>query len=726
MTPSDRIRDALRPIQVAAANRWQARAGIRTETKATIAAHGAGSADSPARQAAFAERIGNFELLRAISPRDLPRRIERAIGPWDAVPTAPSVMARKAGRPVARIGQAARPGFEMQGLATGFLVAPDLLMTNWHVFPTRGDATGYAANFLYEREGDGISRGITFALEPARFFLSDERLDFAIVAVAPRNDTGDLLLDLGQITLIEARPKILKGHPVNIIQHPLGRPKEYAFTGNRLVDILETEGLLQYETDTEPGTSGAPAFNSQWELVALHHTAIPEMRDGVVLAVDGNPWREEMGDDRVRWVANEGVRVSAIVGALKQMTAATQEEARILKSLLHSTEDPLKLALDAIGHQPSYENRSTGAGDVVQTVLASLGQEGGMSGIQFTFTGPVTINVNQVAGAPAAVAAPAFVEKSIRFDPDYDGRKGYDPKFLDDAGDIIVPVPKVAKERRGEIYKDDNGDPLVLKYHHFELIMNRERRLQMWSAVNVDYAAARKVEGDRKSWGSDRWVADPRIPAAVQIFDADFYKPAGNIDRGHMVRREDNEWGDTALEIEFANSDTFHWTNCTPQHEAFNQSTPGQYNKTYQGMEGIWGAFENHVQKSRAADDTRASILAGPVLATQDPTADFGKGLIQYPIQFFKIVCVVDRSAGGRALRAFGFLLSQQDVVTKFGIERFGPGRFERYQVPLSEIEAAAGLIFDPVLHAADVMAGQAGRKVASTAEIVGIDKIGP
>ena len=264
----------------------------------------------------------------------------------------------------------------------------------------------------------------------------------------------------------------------------------------------------------------------------------------------------------------------------------------------------------------------------------------------------------------------------------------------------------------------------MLKYHHFELVMNRARRMQMWSAANVDYAPARKMEGERDSWGSDRWIPDPRIPAAVQIFDADFYKPAGNIDRGHVVRREDNEWGDDESEIEFANSDTFHWTNCTPQHEAFNQSTPGRNDKAYRGMEGLWGAFENHIQKSRTGDDTRACLLAGPILAEDDPSADFGKGPIRYPIRFFKIVCVAEGPVGRKRLRVFGFILSQKDVVARFGIERFGPGRFKGQQVPLTEIEEAAGLKFEQVLHDADVLAGQKGRDVASATDVVGIDRV--
>lgn len=727
MSRFDRLREARDEIKRAATERWEARSAQRAEAKALIVARGPGAADSGERRDAFAKRVQGLNYLRAIVPRvELPFGVERRLGPsLDFEPLAPSEPARKAGRPVARIVDTVSANFEPRGFATGFLVAPDLLMTNWHVFPTRADAEGCGANFLYEETECGLSRGLLFAIEPGRFFVSDKDLDFAIVAVAARTDRGELLADLGQITLIEARPKILKGQPVNIIQYPEGGAKQYAIAQNRLVDILEAQGFLQYETDTLEGSSGAPAFSDQWELVALHHASIAARKDGKVLARDGSFWTKAMGDGAVDWIANEGTRVSAIVARLASTPTLDAAQAAILKSLIASTADPVAEAIVAVAGQEAV-SRITGGGPSGAMPFGTAAMGGSMSGIQFTFTGPVTININQPV--PAAVAAqpgpaPAF-EKSIRFDPDYDSREGYNPAFLDEGGTIVVPTPEIAAARLPEILKGEDGQPLVLKYHHFELVMNRERRLQMWSAVNVDYSPDRKVEGERDSWGSDRWVPDPRIPAALQIFDADFYKPAGNIDRGHIVRREDNEWGDNDLEIEFANSDTFHWTNCTPQHEAFNQSTPGRNDKTYRGMEGIWGGFENHIQQSRKGDDTRACLLAGPILAAGDPDADFGKGAIQYPIRFFKVVCVAEGPDGAKRLRVFAFILSQQDVVDRFGIERFGPGRFKRYQVPLSQIETEAGLVFDPVLHQADVMAGQQERVATSAADITGLDLV--
>jgi endonuclease G len=713
MSRLDRLKEARRAAERAALARYIERTPERERTKAIIAAEGPGAADSPQRQMRYQTRQAGLAQARAMSRAGLlPAALERKIGPTlDYVAFAPSEAAGKAGRPVARIVDTVRPGFLPQGFATGFLIRPRLLLTNHHVFPTRGDAVGTGANFLFEQTERGLQTGVVFEIDPDTFYVSDAALDFAVVAVKAGPGGSPSLDDLGFLPLVEATPKILKGQPVNVIQYPEGGPKQYAISQNRLIDILDKEGFVQYETDTLGGSSGSPAFSESWELVALHHASIPETRDGRVIATDGSFWTEEMGDDRVHWIANEGTRVSSIVGRLVAMTLSNPDQQAILRELLASTTDPV----DDIAQQMP--------GGVAPEVKARPGLEGGgMANNQLTFTGPVTIYI-QAPGAPAVAAVPPVIapdrgaipptapEASIRFDPDYRHREGYDPAFLDPDGDIRVPVPTIADERSGEILMDRHGDPLVLKYHHFELVMNEARRLQMWSAVNVDYDPARKSQGNRDSFGSDKWIPDKRIPAAAQIFDADFYKPAGNIDRGHIVRREDNAWGDSDSEIEFANSDTFHWTNCTPQHEAFNQSNPGQNDPAYRGMHGLWGDFENYIQKSRKGNDTRCCILAGPVLDPEDPSADFGEGAIQYPLLFWKVVCVAEPVEGGaegeRELKVFGFLLSQKPVVDRFGIEAFGPGRFKRYQVPLTAITERTGVVFDPVLLAADTLRGE-------------------
>ena len=43
---------------------------------------------------------------------------------------------------------------------------------------------------------------------------------------------------------------------------------------NHLVRAVEPE-LLQYWTDTEVGSSGSPVFDDNWDIVGLHHFAVP-------------------------------------------------------------------------------------------------------------------------------------------------------------------------------------------------------------------------------------------------------------------------------------------------------------------------------------------------------------------------------------------------------------------------------------------------------------------
>ena len=700
----DRVKEAQRAIRAAAIRRWKERTPQRQKNLEDIAAGGIGAANSPTRNARFRAREATFARARELrSLGRLPFGIERKMGPTlDWTPYAPSDGARSAGRPVARVVELRGPGTQPEGFATSFLVTSRLLMTNHHVFPTKADAAGAGANFLYERTDRGLENGVVFEIDADAFYLSDERLDLAIVAVEPRSLDGRSITELGSVPLVEATPKILIGQRVNIIQHPEGGPKQYTIAGNRLVDLLDS-GFLHYETDTLEGSSGSPAFSEDWQLVGLHHASIPEMAGDRIVAVGGGFWDDSMPDDNVHWIANEGARVSAIVKHLGTVTMDDPRKQALLNELMATTTDPV----DDLANEMTKSTASVSSPD--------RSPEGRLSNNAFNLSGPVTIHVYAPGGSSGVAtslidvrpSAAIAAEKVIRFDPNYKGRRGYDPKFLDpNDPKFEVPVPTVQRSREGELLKGSHGKPRVLKYHHFELVMNEDRYLQIWSAANVDYDPNLKASGDRKSFGSDKWIPDPRIPAELQILDAEFYEPAGNIDRGHIVRREDNAWGETDAEIEFANSDTFHWTNCTPQHEAFNQSTPGKNDPTYIGMKGLWGDFENHVQKNLTGEDTRACILSGPVLDDRDPSKDFGFGEIRYPLRFWKVIAVPTTQDGSRKLTVFGFVLSQRDVVRKFGIEVFRPGRFKKYQMSLAKITEMTGVEFHRRLHDADVMAG--------------------
>ncbi|WP_295639113.1 DNA/RNA non-specific endonuclease [Novosphingobium sp.] len=673
-----------RAVMLAASQRWRVQP---PDTKA--------QAVSPSQQSRFdARRASLVHAGELMAQGRLPVFIERKMGAtldWVTTPT--SEAARMAGRPVARIVANADPRVEPVGFATGFLISPSVLLTNWHVFPDAGSARGTGANFLHEQGDAGVARGVTFELDPDALFHADDALDYAIVAVKPTAVTGELLSSLAFLAVNGSSAKILPGMPIRIIEYPDGGAKRYATQNCRLLDLRD-DGFLRYETDTAEGSSGSPCFTEIWEVCGLHHASIPRTRGDDVLNKDGSVWAPGQPDDGIDWIANEGVRISAVVRALASIRPGDASATRLLGELLVGTVDPAD----------DVSKLATAPEDVSGVRPANLLKGSAMDGVTMNFSGPVAIYIGgrgeAAIAVPDATETTVAPEKTLRFDPNYDDREGYDPGFLGNG--LLVPVPTVSAAREGEMFKE-NGAITVLKYHHYSLAMNAQRRLQMWSAANVDYDPARRTTNGRAFFGTDRWIGDPRIPARFQLADADVYGPAGQIDRGHIVRREDSAWGDTPTETEFANSDTFHWTNCTPQHAAFNRSQPG---KRWDGVNGLWGGFENHVQKNLQTGDTRACILAGPVLAADDPSQDFGTGPVQVPLVFWKVVVVGNLdSEGARSLRSYGFLLSQKDVVDRFGVE-FAAGEFARFQVSLATISEKAGVVFDAALISADTTAG--------------------
>jgi len=678
----DPFNDRKRSVMRKAAKRWQERSrGQQVIDQLASLGGDASGMDTPLREKKFAERQSVLQQavgLRALGR--LPAALERKIGSTlDFIQIAPSEAARKRGRPVVRIVTSCDPQVQAVGMATAFLVSPRLLLTNWHVFPDAASATGSGANFFYERGERGIGVGETFEVDPDYFFMSNERLDFALVGISGKSVAGKSLTDVDPIGMTSAPGKILVGQPVNIIQHPDGGPKTWVtMDENRLVDINE-EGFLQYTADTLQGSSGSPVFSTAWELVGLHHSGVPEMHRGKVIAVDGSVWDEDMGDDRIHWIANEGARTSAILRAMAETRLGNPRHQAILDAFLGGTGDPVEEVKKLI-------SESAAQPDAPLVV--------GAADRQMIFTGPVTILVGADAEAAAQLVGPAF-ERTIRFDPDYANRRGYQPDFLGEG--LTVPLPATSAKRQAEMLLKD-GAVHVLDYHHYSLAMNARRRLPMWTAANVDYSPDRRKVGGRTGFGSDKWVYDPRIPQDAQLGDRDFYEPARQSDRGHIVRRQDSAWGDTPEEVEFANSDTFHWTNCTPQHAAFNRAAAPS---KYQLEEGIWGGFEMYTEKQLLNGDSRACILAGPGLADDDPDVDVGRGAVKVPRTFWKVVVVKTPGAKKPSLQAYGFLMSQDDLLQKFGIE-FAPGRFAKYRATLAAITAASGVEFDKAILAAE------------------------
>ncbi|MEV6196312.1 serine protease [Streptomyces sp. NPDC051920] len=208
---------------------------------------------------------------------------------------------------------------------TGVLVSPRVLLTNHHVVPDAEHAAPMGVQVGYEYGDDGGELACTtIRLAPETLFFTApvSTLDFTVVALAEEAPENT-----GYVPLIEAGGKVLIAEPLNVIHHPGGERKQVSIRNNRLVS--QDEKWLRYTSDTRHGSSGAPVFNDQWEMVALHHGGIPARdAEGRRLTRTSEVWTPDMDEEAVAYQWNEGARVSRIVRRLR--TAALPKPQRVL------------------------------------------------------------------------------------------------------------------------------------------------------------------------------------------------------------------------------------------------------------------------------------------------------------------------------------------------------------------------------------------------------------
>ncbi|RCW84063.1 DNA/RNA non-specific endonuclease [Paracoccus lutimaris] len=693
-----------------ALSRWLARSKVRDGRSEALREGKPTLADTPSRLAARVNVLVD-EVRRAAEPWHMPSNrvlrglVERPtpvvaeeltdqivnealIGTADFLSVEFLERGALAARSVGRI-LIETPGAR-QALGTGFMVGPGLLLTNQHVLTSDRRAARCALQMDYELRLFGAPRAPQeFALQPDRFFLADEELDFALVAVAGTSTLGMSLDDYGWLPLNEAQGKISisdKDH-VNIVQHPRGAEKQVVLRNNRVLDMRtgndpkdEMMGsFLHYEADTDKGSSGSPVLSDTWQVVALHHSGVPRPHDkGGWQRKDGGQWRD--GQDReedIDWVANEAVRVSGIVGAIR--LAALEPAVRVFVDTALAARPPAGWSMP--GRKESVVPDMVAVAPPQPAMPAEAAPdpaEGRQQVISLDIPLRLTLSLAaQVQGshllagaAPSLPTRPAtaFLE---RITPEeMADRPGYDPDFLG----FNLPLPGTkAKPRFGGAlpisHPSRPGDRQELRYHGYSVLICAGRRLAYLSACNVDFLARVEVSSNE---GGGNWRFDPRIPRDAQLGNS--YYLNNDYDRGHLSRRNDLARGPTRDAAIAANKDSYFWTNCAPQHYLLNQSTD------FSGADlQLWGDLENHIS-AQGAKLRRLSVFNGPVFGTADkPLRD---ALV--PLAFYKIVAWSDADGPG----AVGFVLEQADLIETLPEERLDPGIFSIRQRRIEAIGA--------------------------------------
>ena len=279
-------------------------------------------------------------------------------------------------------------------------------------------------------------------------------------------------------------------------------------------------------------------------------------------------------------------------------------------------------------------------------------------------------------------------------EPDhFEGREGYDKDFL--SKEVNFPTLPDGVFDLAEP-SDATGDrPHELRYTHFGVLFDKTRKSPVVTAVNIDGENAIEI----KRHSPDKWFFDKRIDRDAQLGKGDF---PGDLDRGHMVRREDPNWGDSKALAQLANDDTFHYTNASPQHLGLNRNR------------STWQGLENHILNSTKTHAFRATVFTGP-LFDEDEDPFFDEIGVPLPLQYWKVV-VMDTEAdcGGLQLHATAYLLSQGQAIQKYlqdrsrneAVEGFAFGEYKTFQVSIAFLEELSKLNWGENLRMADPMTG--------------------
>ncbi|MFM9957274.1 MAG: DNA/RNA non-specific endonuclease [Phycisphaerales bacterium] len=542
-------------------------------------------------------------------------------------------------------------------LGTGWLIAPDVVVTNRHVAvefarASAGSATGFA--FRASPSGGSMSASIDFIEEIGR---SDSARTFPLSEVLHIEDDDGPDMALMRVTTstggtpIALHGSASKSKMVAVVGYPARdtRNLDQKLMDRLFGEVYETkrlapgevtgkkDGFVLHDCTTLGGNSGSPVLDlATGQAVALHFAG---------------RYRE----------TNYAVPADVVADVLGRVTRGESKRTYSI---------PAPANGGAVAAHAVSATTSVGGRMVRTTIPIHITVE-----IDAPMTGSAsapTQTASPPPPPPTGISAPAadgsLGEEAVSHGgkpSDYLDRKGYLDNFLP----VKVPLP-VVKGGKDVLAFDFNGvkKETVLRYEHFSVVMNSKLRMCFFSAVNINGKSSQKTK-------RSGWRTDPRIPETKQIAEECYGNPP-RFSRGHMTRREDPAWG-TPKEADRGNDDSMHVTNVTPQMQAFNGA--------------VWLSLEDYALQNARKAGQKISVFTGPIFGKSDPVK-FG---VPIPRAFWKIIAFIHDDTG--KLSATGYSISQNEHLEA---PEFVFGKFKTFQRSLPWIEQRTGLTFGPLTKA--------------------------
>jgi len=589
---------------------------------------------------------------------------------------------------IAAVGRIEMPGVSSRPYAgTGFIAGPGLLMTNRHVANLFASGIG-DRGLIYRKGAAAVDFMKEVSSRPEDSYLLDvER----VVMIHPYWDMAILAVkglpgNVAPLQLAIDPPSQLRKQEVAAIGYPAFDPRNDATVQKQVFsNVFEVKRL-------QPGLlleRGARWSFGKFVQAVTHDCSTLGGNSGsaVVLLGNGSVAGLHFSGDYLK--SNYAVPAYELARDRRVVAAGVSFASGSLPEPSAEWEEYWKAA----GSEFSA-GRGTSKSTKGRTV-AMAGKDGSMKWVipirvTILVGGAATDSGQGAVVAPDAPVAPGG-EESFQIPIIFDGletRNGFDPAYLELADGDETPLPPLTAAGKNVAATIDDGSH-ELKYHHFSVVMHRTRRLAMYTASNVDWRLQHRLVDGKKPTReqltgipegvSEQWVTDSRLPEEHQLPDIFFTKDRRAFDKGHLVRRDDVTWGTDFEDMQMANGDTYHTTNCSPQTMQFNQGSRGVDN---------WGDLEAMVEKQTKAE--KAIVLNGPVLRNNDRrffgVSEQGQLVVRIPSEYWKMI-VVKAEEGPRV---YAFKLKQDLSKVDFGKEEMiVPESWQRFLVPVAEIEQA-------------------------------------
>jgi V8-like Glu-specific endopeptidase len=169
-------------------------------------------------------------------------------------------------------------GFAIPGRSLSEKLADDwVFVTNRHVISGNKDNAlrPDAASVVFH---GGPGEGQPYATEFAQILYEPQNgeLDVCVLKFAKFDQAFADTLTAYKIAA--AMPCIDANAQAYVVGHPNGGEMMFSLQENKLLDYgLADDWRVHYRAPTQPGSSGSPVFNTDWQLIAIHHAGSKAM-----------------------------------------------------------------------------------------------------------------------------------------------------------------------------------------------------------------------------------------------------------------------------------------------------------------------------------------------------------------------------------------------------------------------------------------------------------------